>query len=181
MKVEKDIQCLKIIEKSSLCKIELLFGESGAGDKNTLNWYCGHIICETTFLNLRNWVNESTLDDLLSNNNWRENPVKGRFIDVQRVNKMQDIIKKCSDKYFQYIPPITIRQIVQDDIKESEINYDDFSFWLEDGLHRSIALGDLLTRDKIKFYSIPIYYGTKLSLENNKVYTLKELSGNNSH
>jgi hypothetical protein len=154
--MNRNLQCLKIIRKSSLIEIEISFGESGTRDKDTLNWYLGEIICDTAFLKLHTWVNNSTLDNLLNNYNGIEEP----------------------DNYFQYIP-LTIRQIVKEDIRVSNIiSPYDFSFWLEDGLHRSIASGDLLKRGEIKFHSIPIYYGARIALENNKVYTLNELFKN---
>lgn len=179
--MDSNVQCLRIIRKSSLLEIETYFKESAARDKDKLNWYLGEILDKSILLKLHIWPDNNTLENLLIHYSWRTANIKGKFVDVQRINKMQYLIQQYGDDqsiidYSRYMNPITIRSIVSKDEEESKINKQDFSFWLEDGLHRSIALGDLLYANKIEFIPIFTYYGTATILENGRIYNFNELT-----
>jgi hypothetical protein len=72
------------------------------------------------------------------------------------VEKIKDIQKEIMGKGYAHLLPFTIRDLLINEKQQKP----DVDFFIEDATHRSIALADLLVKERLNQAPITVFYGT---------------------
>jgi hypothetical protein len=137
---------VKLLRGASLQEVEERFGDCAARAL-VKEWFVGCLEQKHEFLLLMNHFSRAPIGDLAASN-WRQQP-----IDVAKVEALQRTI--VERKGYGHLLPVVIRDLFADEEAECPTS----TFWLEDGIHRSLAIADLLVKQAQPFTPIEVYYG----------------------
>ena len=127
---------MKVVRAASLEELEQRFGRCASRDL-VREWLLARLESEDEFLLLMNHFTRNPIGDLAASD-WANEP-----INVKKVKEIQLEILRTSA--YGALLPVVIRDL----FPEEEVESPRSTFWLEDGIHRSLAIADLLVKDQL--------------------------------